>query len=108
MLKLYKVIMTHFAPKDYESAIEEYIVANNDKEVFNYLAYGYAGWVEISDECTKNEIYENRGDYRDAYDTYYGATKYRWEEVELVDDKVIDLMIVNGLAKDVRGEMQNV
>jgi len=49
-----------------------------------------------------NNIFKSKGDYeRELTDLYYGATIYGWEEVELVNDLVIDLMIENGLAVNV-------
>lgn len=111
-MKLYEIGKTHYAPKDSEYGIQEYVVANNNKEVFEYLKTGYAYWEDILECCeedgetledaqnTLDEIFENHGDDREVYDLYYGATQYCWKEIELVDDKVIELMIINGLAKD--------
>lgn len=101
-MKLFKIIVTHYAPKDWNNATHEYVVAKDDKTVFEYLANGYTYWCEMlgdSDEDEYWEILENKGDNRDVYDLYYGATQYRWEEVELVNKDVIDLMIENKLAK---------
>ena len=103
-MKLYKIQVTHYAPKDSHTSIEEYVVAKSNKDVFDYLAAGYAYWEEMlgeSDEDDYWEILENQGDDREVYDLYYGATQYSWEEVELVDDSVINLMIINGLAKQI-------
>ena len=103
--KLYKIIMTHYAPKDSASAVKEYVVANSDEEVFEYLANGYACWSDmLEDEYEKEDYYEilaNKGDDREVYDLYYGATQYSWEEVYLVDNEVIELMIKNGLANNI-------
>ncbi|WP_252251242.1 hypothetical protein [Clostridium sp. VAP52] len=113
-MKLYEIGKTHYAPKDSEYGIQEYVVANNDEEVFNYLKTGYAYWEDIVDCCesddesledaenTLNEIFENHGDNREVYDLYYGATQYCWEEVKVLDDNVIGLMIKNKLANDIR------
>lgn len=110
-MKLYKVKVTHYAPKDSHTATQEYVVANNDKEVFDYIDREYAYWgtildcweddFETYDEALSvyNEIYENKGDDREVYDLYYGATQYAWQEVVLKDESVIELMVVNGLAK---------
>ncbi|MCC0684401.1 hypothetical protein [Clostridioides sp. ZZV14-6345] len=113
-MKLFKIKVAHFAPKDLHSSIQEYVVANNDRDVFEYLANGYAYWkdiIESYDELdidtydealeTYEDIYNNKGDDREVYDLYYGATQYSWEEVELVDDSVIELMIKNELAKNI-------
>lgn len=116
-MKLFKIKVTHFAPKDMHNSIQEYVVSNNDREVFEYLANGYACWkniiknyneldIDTYEEALKiyEEIYNNKGDNREVYDLYYGATQYFWEEVEFIDDSVIELMIKNRLAKDIRNE----
>ncbi|MCC0678242.1 MULTISPECIES: hypothetical protein [unclassified Clostridioides] len=114
-MKLFKIKVTHFAPKDMHNSIQEYVVSNNDREVFEYLANGYAHWKDIIENYNEvdidtykealkiyEEIYNNKGDDRGVYDLYYGATQYSWEEVELVDDSVIELMIKNELAKNIK------
>lgn len=122
MKKLYKIIVTHYAPKDSHSSIQEYVVAENDKEVFDYLANGYAYWNEIledydgdgEEECREayDEILSNKGDDRDVCDLYYGATQYAWEEVELTEtneartSNMIIAMIENGIAKDISKEVK--
>lgn len=122
MKKLYKIIVTHYAPKDWHSSIQEYVVAENDKEVFDYLASGYAYWNEIledydgdrEEECREayDEILANKGDDRDVCDLYYGATQYSWEEVELTRTNetgtsvMLFAMIENGLAKDLSKEVE--
>lgn len=110
-MKLFRIKVTHYAPKDSHTAIQEYVVANNDNEVFKYLAKGYADWegiienyqdhdIDEYDDALEiyNEIFENKCDDREVYDLYYGATQYSWEEVEVIDNDVIDLMIKNNLA----------
>lgn len=114
MKKLYRIEVTHYAPKGSHTSIEEYVVANSDREVFEYLAKGYAYWEDIikcwEDEDYESkedavrdyeEIYEYKGDNREVYDLHYGATQYAWEEVELIDDSIIPLMIGNSLAKEI-------
>lgn len=101
-MKLFEIKVTHFAPKDFHSSTQEYVVANDDKEVFEYLAKGYAHWEDMLDDCDEDdywEIFKNKGDDREVYDLHYGATQYTWEEVSLVNDNVINLMIENKLAK---------
>lgn len=102
--KLYKIWMTHYAPKDRESAIKEYVVATKDRDVFEYLSYGYAYWEDMIGDYNEEQYWEilnNHGDEREVYDLYYGATQYSWEEVVLIDDNVIQLMIKNELAKEI-------
>lgn len=113
MLKLYKIGVTHYAPRDSHASIQEYVVAHNDKEVFDYINGEYAWWDTILDCCEDdyesyeealsvyNGILKNKGDDREVYDLYYGATRYSWEEVELKDASVIDLMVANGIVKKI-------
>lgn len=104
-MKLFEIRVVHYAPKDFHQSTQEYVVANNDRDVFEYLANGYACWNEMlgdSDEDEYWEILKNKGDNREVYDLYYGATQYSWKEVELADKSVIELMIINKLANDIR------
>ena len=103
-MKLFKILLTHYAPKDSETAIKEFIVAEDDKQVFEYLKNGYTYWSDIENDGdleTLKEIFNDKGDNREVYDLYYGATQFSWKEVELIDDSVILSMIKNGLAKQV-------
>ena len=104
-MRLYKIGITHYAPKDSKYAIKEYVVANNDEEVFNYLASGYAYWNDIleyaEDEYAQekyDEIKNSHSDNREVSDLYYGATQYDWIEVDS-DKELIDKMIEFKLAK---------
>lgn len=111
-MNLYEIGKTHYAPKDSEYGIQEYVVANNDDQVFKYLAEGYAYWNDILEyaEEDKNEyaqeeydtIRENHSDDREVYDLYYGATQYCWKQCDNVRNEVIQGMIESNLAKDIR------
>jgi len=112
MKKLYEIKFVHYAQRGSDGGIEEFVVANSHDEVFNYLAKGYAGWNDIIEDVLDeterdylieqyNEIKLNHSDDREPSDLYYGQTQYFWEEVELVDDIVIELMIKNNLAKEI-------
>lgn len=117
-MKLFKILSTHYAPKDYHTAIDEFVVARNDMDVFLYLANGKAYWIDLfkdakyyseqGDMETAEElfeefkdIYNNRGDEREVYDLYYGATQYSWERVEVSDNTILQLMVDNKLAKKI-------
>lgn len=116
MKKLYEIFMTHYAPKDSETAIKEYVVATKDRDVFEYLSHGYAYWEDIlenydgleHEECKEQywDILKNKGDDREVYDLYYGATQYSWKEVKLDDniytEQMLDSMIECGIAKEIR------
>ena len=92
-MNLYKIEFTHYAPKDSSSGIKEYILANNDEEVFDYINKNYTwnGWTEREDEwgneCQtyKEFVLENKGDDEDESlfeDLYYGQTTYSWELIK--------------------------
>lgn len=129
-MKLYAINFTHFSPKDSETGIKEYIIANDDKQVFNYLANkdnDYTYWYvyidinfylydyndekeaqEAMNEWIKNTLEEKGNLWDENYftDPYYGETGYFWEEVELDYDSLevidmLDKMVKFGLAKKV-------
>lgn len=127
-MKLFKVLLTHYAPKDSSTAIKEFLVAEDDKQLFLHLANGYTHWkdlridaesyyksgmenndqddIDIAMEILEqyNDIYENKGDEREVYDLHYGATQYSWEEVETADEELINHMLRCGLATKVEIE----
>ena len=123
-MKLYEITLTHLAPKDSATAIKEYLVAENDIEVFDYLTKGegayYTYWndkidVEYLEECgyEKDKACErivewidntirNKGEHWNEelyWDLYYGRTIYGWNETNVTDEELMNLMIKNGIAK---------
>lgn len=104
-MKLYKIKVLHGAPKDSHTSIEEYILAEDDLQVFEYLRDGYReylwsesdfeeGEFETYEELKQN-ILENRGDLESEEgweDAYYGITKYGWEEVGEISKEEIDTL----------------
>lgn len=107
IMKLYKILKTHYSPKDGEDSIHYFLVANNDEEVFDYLDKKelYGKWTKRSNECGLLDIYDDNfnvigqetykqkmiricGEFFDEhvdtskgyYDSYYGVTHYGWEE----------------------------
>ena len=42
-----EIRVVHYAPKDFHASTQEYVVANNDRDVFEYLANGYTYWNEM-------------------------------------------------------------
>ena len=112
-MNLYKVNMTHAAPKDSETAIKEYVVAKNDYEVFNYLKSegNYTYWNNVErynedydDDLKKIDfIYKNRGDSQleeKWQDLYYGSTIYDWELfIENISQPNIDVLHELEIAK---------
>ena len=101
MKNLYKLDLIHFAPKDSQRGIFCFIVAENDKEVFNllsedfkinqetfYTRYDSLEYLYEDEEVYNdvvNSIIENQGLYNTDYaedfltDLYYGATLESWE-----------------------------
>ena len=121
-MKLYEITSTHLAPKDSHTAITEYLVANSDKDVFDYLSKGegseYTYWndkidideyigddYETPEEEMNNWIsqtLEEKGEEwnDDLYtDLYYGRTIYGWRETNVTDEECMRLMIDYGIAK---------
>ena len=120
-MKLYEITLTHLAPKDRETAIKEYVVAEDDLAVFDYLTKGkgkeYTYWddrIDIDEyEDNEDETAEEQMNYwieqtleeqgeewnDDLYtDLYYGRTIYGWHETDVTDEDLMYLMIKNGIA----------
>lgn len=105
MKKIYKIIVLHGAPKDSHTSIEEYIIAETDEEVFNYITNKYKNY-DWEEEPFENEEFEtyakmkkdiliNKGDLEHESgweDAYYGVTKYGWEEIGKITDKEINTL----------------
>lgn len=103
-MNLYKILMTHAAPKDHETAIKEYLIAKDDKEVFDYLLNKseYTYWND-QDKEDVDFIFENKGDTECEYkwqDLYYGSTMYSWELYkENIQQHEIVTLLNLGIAK---------
>lgn len=91
MNNLYRIDSTHFAPKDNHTAIETYLIAENNDEVYDYISKFY-GW--IGDRYEDYYLGENEVDHKswcihyqgelekcDQFlnDLHYGLTIYSWE-----------------------------
>lgn len=111
-MNLYKVKITHAAPKGYNEAIKEYLIANNEQEVFEYLKNnsGYTYWDDIerdedeySDIKKIDFIFEKKGDSQLSNkweDLFYGSTMYDWELYrENLGQLVIDVLVSTDIAK---------
>ena len=122
-MNLYEITLTHLAPKDSKTAIHEYLVAENDEQVFEYLTKGegkgYTYWddkvngdywredgceeevFELTNNWIKNTL-EEQGEHWNEdlyYDLYYGRTIYGWRNTNVVDEELMRLMVKNGIAK---------
>lgn len=118
-MKLYKIDFTHYAPRGSDWGIKEYVLSENDRQVFEYLAKGYANWNDILSDDTYIEedwesyeefeshqkqryedIFNNKGDYEEELcDLYYGATRYGWEEIDFIDEDDAEVLIRFNIAK---------
>lgn len=115
-MNLYKVTLTHYAPKDSQAATFAYVVAKSDKDVYEWIKsnpkvngnsyYSIYDGLEDSEryedlERVVNEIIENQGilntDYADDYltDLYYGRTLDYWELTHKDIDKGLVERMVN-------------
>lgn len=106
MKNLYRILSSHYSPKDGHDSIMGYIICENEEQVFDVMkdslkfdykhsCIGWIGDLEEDDgyyidddldrfiECThKERILAEKGELRcDEYleDLYYGQTLYGWE-----------------------------
>lgn len=111
-MKLYQIIVLHGAPNDSHTSTETYLVAENEEQVFDWLAAKtYGAWTEEPEEgeepkmryseASKSEItfrqwiMEHRGDLEDDEgweDAYYGITKWGWQPIEATPDEIAVLL----------------
>lgn len=119
-MNLYKIIFSHYSPKDSEIGIKTYLLANNEDDVYNYIdkEYNYGCWKDqeeekyevfnddydiIGTETFREKIIRIKGDMNDEdydySDAFYGITLYGWklikENVDFDLSNVIELGIVN-------------
>ena len=110
-MNLYEIRFRHYAPKDSKEGILTYLVAENDKRVYDWLRSEpkvddftlYNSWAHKDspedgdyEDGFEERIIECSGDMYDDYsevdDLYYGATQYGWKlakENISVDDATI-------------------
>ena len=108
-MKLYKIIFTHYSPKDSQEGICTYVIANDDEQVMRLVdeKYCWGAWKEkqqiMDEEGEMLDIYDNhyntigqetflqrvlryKGECNDPdlepQDLFYGATYYGWEETD--------------------------
>ena len=104
-MNLYKITFSHTTPEDQEKGIKDYLLAENDEQVYNYIdkTFNYECWKDSDEEKEPIELYDddyiligtetfkqkiirikgeqNDKDY-DYSDAYYGITLYGWELVK--------------------------
>lgn len=123
---LYKILVQHLSPKDSHTAIEKYIIAENDGEVYDEVC-GLAYWDEDDPKCfcekhipdidedtpynteeyeqlQKEFIISTKGEINSDWacydDLFYGRTHYGWEKVNYITKEealiLIGLGIIDG------------
>jgi hypothetical protein len=104
-VRLYKIHVKHYSPKDSHEALQGFLVAESDEEVFYFVKtkLGYSTREELDEEFTeevtvydesynavgtetvKQRIIRNKGEMfdsdTDVSDAYYGVTHYGWDYV---------------------------
>ena len=115
-MKLYKIEVLHGAPKDSWTDIYEYIVAENDEQVYNWLRLK-ASWNDNEEDNKIFEIYDDeynvigtetfkekmlriKGDANDEdiewADAYYGITAYGWVDMgDITNRQILILKSLN-------------
>lgn len=101
-MNLYKIIFSHHAPKDSEYGIKAFVLAENDEQVYNWIASNpktnegtlYNSWKnkeeeggwwndEGESETFKERMLRLKGEIEDDSvdfsDSYYGITLLGWE-----------------------------
>jgi hypothetical protein len=121
-MNLYKIIFSHTAPKDTEFGLVEYLIADNENDVYEHIdkEFNYGCWNDKNNESGELEIYNddydvigtetfkekmirikgeiNDDDY-DFSDSYYGITLYGWEKVkDNINEDEIFVLTENNIA----------
>ena len=102
-MKLFRIHVRHYGPKDNHSSIEGYILRETAEEVWEYVKK--LSYVdddpeyddeEIGTETKKQRMLRLGGEFFDCdmdfSDLYYGITHYGWEEVKQVTEEEIALL----------------
>lgn len=93
-MNLYRIVFEHYSQKDSKTGIVCYIIAKNDKDLYNKIKDHFFYYYENEYETKKeynNRIIRDRGNLEDeVHDLYYGATLYGWE---LVKENITELQI---------------
>lgn len=117
MRSLYKIKVRHSGPKDSHDAIEGYLVAESEEQVYEAINdHNFGTWSDqANDDDPETEYCDRegkviqggykawvmawRGDLaKEESDYYYGVTQYGWEKVEGVTQFEIDRLLSLGIA----------
>lgn len=104
-MRLFKIHVKHYSPKDSHEALEGFVLAESDEAVFYFVMtkLGYHSVKDIDEELSeevnvydadykvvgtetkKQHLIRHKGEMfdpdTDVSDTYYGVTHYGWEDV---------------------------
>lgn len=84
MKNLYVVNFTHYAQRGSESGIKEYLIAENNEQVMDYLVCdaGYTCWEDWDEEDLKAILScQDESVLGNLSDLYYGQSQISWELV---------------------------
>lgn len=130
-MNLYKIIIAHYAPKDCKVSIADYLLAEDDKQVYLYIDdnFNYNKWTErmespdddgqdnvfdiydgdynvIGTETYEEKIIRLQGDIdddeEDFSDAYYGKTLYGWELIKEDVQEDYNQLIELGVIKQIK------
>ncbi len=118
-MNLYRILVRHGGPKASHTAVETYLVAENEEQVVAWITRERQSgqWLEDEegqepqtrmtdgppfDEISfRDYVMAHRGDIDDDEgwdDAYYGVTKWGWEEVPALEEAFINQAIAAGIA----------
>lgn len=119
-MKLYKIMFTHYSPKDTEDGIKGYVLAETEVKVMQYIdvTYRLGGWsdadpLEVWDSKLEklierpflDKVMKERGDYwEEVSDLHYGATQYEWDEGVEISNEDAAVLLRLKVAEPTRGE----
>jgi hypothetical protein len=117
MLCLYKVLFIHYSPKDNQEGIQEFVLAESEEAVCDYVdtTHNYGSWAEHEepyeefDDNTgdslgeipyREKVLKERGEwFEEVSDLYYGATQWGWSEPQSISEEDAEKLIALGIAK---------
>jgi len=120
-MNLYAVIFIHHAPKGNEKGIKEYVLAESDEQMYDYIDSKYMSWdwsdkdedpedyYMDDDECRtyKDYLVKIKGEMYsepDLDDLFYGRTLFGWKMIQqdYNDDcaSLIELGVISTINKE--------
>lgn len=101
-MRLFKILVKHYGPKDSHGAIEGFLLRRTEEEVCDYVMTKLGLMDEEDLSCDVVEVYDEAGNYvgmvtkreeilrnhgeinldsNDYSDAHYGITHYGWEDL---------------------------